>query len=78
MAVESKIRCSVRLTKQGSDGKRFGWIICQDQIEIQHSRESFETRVEALRDAARAAASYAFSDLENSIEEARSISIRDD
>lgn len=51
---------SMRLTRQGADGRRFGWTICRDEKPLAQSTRSFDTLTEALMDSARGAALFAF------------------
>jgi hypothetical protein len=56
-------RFLVRLTKQGPDGKRFGWSIEQNQKVVRSSTEAFDSRIDALLASARTSAHLIFMDL---------------
>jgi hypothetical protein len=51
----------LRVTRSGPSSAPFGWIIIrqQDSVELARSERTFPTRVEALADSARVAASLA-------------------
>ena len=54
-------RYLVRITRRGPEAEAFGWHICHidDSDVIQRSAKTFPTRVEALLDSVRVAASLA-------------------
>lgn len=57
----------MRVTKQGADGKRFGWTICRNEEQIVQSTRSFDTLTEALMDSARGAALLVFGESRDSL-----------
>ena len=54
---------SIRITRQGVDGKQFGWAIYRDEEPLTHSSRSFDTLTDALMDSARGAAQLRFGTL---------------